>query len=88
MRRISGGRLVWSFVRNMATAVLGTANDQWPPVDVLITDLNSGTLVQTLSTMGKDEAGRLVHRIREDLDSLEVDEFVSEWGLALPPPRP
>ncbi len=81
---ISGGRLTWSFVKNfVSTLLLWAWNDDWPPVDVLVTDRQSGAVVFQHRAWGRAEGEQLAERLRREAESLSLQEFLTEWNLSL-----
>ncbi len=81
---MSGGRLTRSFLRNlMATLLLWAWNEDWPPVDVVVEDRLTGAVVFKHRAWGQVEGEQLAERLRQDAESLSLQEFLTEWNMSL-----
>lgn len=81
---MSGGHLAWSFLKNLISTVLLWAwNDDWPPVDVVVRDRITGATVFTHRAWGQFEGREMAERLRRDVESSSLHDFLMEWGISL-----
>lgn len=72
-------RWVRSFLGNVASSVIaGPAT--WPPVDIVVVELSTGSVVRRWHDGGEEAAG-LLRGLNDDLLTLSPDEFIEKWDL-------
>ena len=76
---VSPWRKMRSFLGNlMLSAFSGPAS--WPPVDIVLVDLSTGSVVRRWHE-GGEEAARLLTLLSDDLATMRRDEFVQKWDV-------
>ena len=76
---VSPLRKVRSFLANLVlSAFSGPAT--WPPVDIVLVDLSTGSVVRRWHE-GGEEAAALLRILSDDLTTMRPDEFIEKWDV-------
>lgn len=67
-----------SFFANVVMAGLTGGGGNWPPVDIVLINAETGDLVRRWHEYG-GEATVFKETLEEDLDAMTYDEFVEKW---------
>ena len=67
------------FVSNLVSSVF-TGSATWPPVDIVLVELSTGSVVRRWHEGGEEAAG-LLRVLSDDLVTMAPDAFIDKWDL-------
>lgn len=78
----SAAAKVWRTIANVALGVVSGDPDAGPSTtELVVTRTDTGREIMRTRAGGLAEADRLLMQVRDDLETMSVAEFLSEWRL-------